>query len=216
MRYKLVIFDLDGTLLATGNDICRAVNRALESGGIPPITMEQLLSYVGDGSLKLIERAMGASGFTSPDLVAKVHSDYRQTYLDMCCDTTVPFPGIVELLGCLRESGVKTAVNTNKPETASLKVIAHCLPGMVDLIVAQSDTVPRKPDPYGALKCISHFGFDASECCYVGDSDVDIMTASNAGIDCISVDWGFKTHSFLESHDASVIVSTCDELKGKI
>lgn len=209
MKYKLVIFDLDGTLLETGHDLASGVNRALSYNGLPEITEQKVFEYIGNGSLKLIERAVGGAEAD----IDKVHSDYKRFYMEVCTDTTVPFPGIVELLKALRRSGVKIAVNTNKPEPAALKVLDHCLPGLLDLIVAQSDTIPRKPDPTGALKALGYFGYKPEECCYVGDSDVDINTARNAGIDCISVDWGFKTHSYLIEQGAALICSNTEELE---
>ncbi|MBP5262212.1 MAG: HAD-IA family hydrolase [Clostridiales bacterium] len=209
MKYKLVIFDLDGTLLETGHDLASAVNRALSYNGLPELTEQKVFEYIGNGSLKLIERAVGGAETD----IDKVHSDYKRFYLEGCTDTTVPFPGIVELLKALRRAGVKIAVNTNKPEPAALKVLDHCLPGLLDLIVAQNDTIPRKPDPTGALKAIGDFGYKPEECCYVGDSDVDINTARNAGIDCISVDWGFKTHSYLIEQGAALICSNTEELE---
>lgn len=212
MRYKAVIFDLDGTLLSTLADLTGAVNIALEMNGIASVTEEEVKSFIGNGSYKLIERAV--KGATSD--VAKVHSDYKDAYLEHCLDRTVPYPGIVDLLKDLRRSGIKVAVNTNKPYDPAVKVLDMHLHGLLDTIAAQSDTIPRKPDPTGVFKIMEQLGVQPDECCYVGDSDVDVNTAHNAGIDVISVDWGFRDHAFLKERGASVICSDALELRGKL
>jgi len=212
MRYKLVIFDLDGTLLSTGADLAWSVNLALAHNGLAVIPEHKVFEFIGNGSFKLIERAVGNADAD----IERVHEDYKQFYLDHCTDSTFPFDGIEDLLSDLHKAGIKTAVNTNKPEQATFKVLQHCLPGRFDLIVAQSDIVPRKPDPTGVNMILDHFGFPPGDCCYIGDSDVDIRTARNAGINCISVDWGFKTRNFLENSGADVICSSCEELRSEL
>ena len=209
MKYKLIIFDLDGTILATGGDLCLAVNRALRKYGLPCHDEKTVLSFVGNGAYKLIERAVGGADVD----VNAVLEDYKQFYLEDCTTTTRPYSGIPELLRDLRDCGVIVACNTNKPEAPAHKVLARYLPGLIDFIQPQIDGVPRKPDPEGALKIIDHFGVDLSECIYVGDSDVDIRTAANAGIDVISVSWGFKTHEFLARTGAGKIADSVDELR---
>lgn len=209
MKYKLIIFDLDGTILATGGDLCLAVNRALSKYGLPTHDEKTVLSFVGNGALKLIERAVGGADVD----VNAVLEDYKQCYLEDCTTTTRPYDGIPELLQELRDKGVLVACNTNKPEAPAHKVLSKYLPGLLDYIQPQIDGVPRKPDPAGALKIIDHFGVDLSECIYVGDSDVDIKTAGNAGIDVISVSWGFKTREFLVEAGAVKIADSVGELR---
>ena len=215
MRYKAVIFDLDGTLLSTLADLTGSVNIALEQNGLNAVTEENVRSFIGNGSLKLIERAILYTGGDISD-VDKVHGDYKKAYLEHCLDNTVPYPGIPELLKFLRDGGIKVAVNTNKPHDPALKVLDHCLPGLIDTVAAQSSTIPRKPDPTGVFTIIDRLGLNISECCYVGDSDVDIKTARNAGIDIFSVDWGFREHLFLENSGADVICSDADDLRAAL
>ena len=212
MRYKAVIFDLDGTLLSTLADLTGAVNIALEMNGIASVTEEEVKSFIGNGSYKLIERAVKGASCD----VDKVHSDFKNAYLDHCLDKTVPYPGIVDLLKELRGAGVKVAVNTNKPYDPAVKVLDMHLHGLTDMIAAQSDTIPRKPDPTGVFKIMEQLGVKPDECCYVGDSDVDINTARNAGIDVISVDWGFRDRDFLKEHGAVTICSDAGELRSRL
>ena len=212
MRYDAVIFDLDGTLLATLGDLTSAVNKALEHNGLEPIVPEQVLGFIGNGSHKLIERAIGGRDAD----VDKVHAEYKQFYLECCTDNTVPYPGIPELLKHLRDCGVKVCCNTNKPHEAASKVLEHCLGGLIDIIAAQSETIPRKPDPTGVKYILDNIGIAPDRCCYVGDSDVDIRTAANAGIDVISVDWGFRPHELLVQSGAKVICSDVSSLQEQL
>ncbi|MBR2524452.1 MAG: HAD-IA family hydrolase [Clostridiales bacterium] len=210
MKYKLVIFDLDGTLLDTRGDIARALNMTLKEFGIRTLSDDIVGSYVGNGAYKLVERSVSGTG--REDEIPAIAKSYRQNYQDYCLGLTRPFPGVVSMLEELRSNGIKIAVNSNKPQKTSEKVISALLPGLIDHIQGQLSGVGVKPDPAGAIRCMTEFGILPSECCFVGDSEVDIMTGTNAGVDVICVDWGFKTHEFLAEKNAPVICSDASSL----
>ncbi len=214
MRYKLVIFDLDGTLLDTGEDLAGALNMTLASRGIRTLGSDVIGGYVGNGAAKLVERVLAGTGHENE--AESVLSDYKRNYFDNCTIKTCPFDGIVRLLEDLHSAGLYVAVNTNKPQDTADKVIDHLIPGLVDLVAGKRGDVPCKPEPDGVFACMSHFGVENKECLYVGDSEVDVATGHNAGVDVISVDWGFKSREFLMEHGAEVICSSAEELRQKI
>ena len=210
MKYKAVLFDLDGTLLDTLSDIAKGVNLALDANDIPPVSEEQVKSFIGNGARKLVERAVAVSGEGDCD---KVLSDFRRYYYDCCTDSTLPYDGIKELLYELRSDNVKLAVVSNKPDNAAQKVISYYLPGCFDYIRGSGSFETRKPDPFMVNECLSALGLKSTEAVYVGDSDVDIKTALNSGMDSISVSWGFKSREFLEKNKASLIVDNVAGLR---
>ena len=211
MKYKAVLFDLDGTLLNTLSDIAKGVNLALSENDIPEVSKEQVKSFIGNGARKLIERAIAVSGEGDTD---KVLSDFRRLYYDCCTDNTVPYDGIKDLLDRLRDADVKLAVVSNKPDNAAQKVISFYFPGYFYYVKGSESHEKRKPDPYMVNECLKALGISASEAVYIGDSDVDINTAANSSMDSISVSWGFKNRDFLEEHNASVIADKVSELSG--
>lgn len=205
-----MIFDLDGTLLDTSSDIASSLNLALSSNGVRTLDKETVGSYVGNGARKLVERALAGTG--REEDIPKILEDFRRMYNDHCVGETSTYEGIPELLDLLHQQGVKVCCNTNKPEFTSEKLLNALLPGKIDYLHGQREGVQVKPDPSGALECMAFFGMTPDKCCYVGDSDVDIKTGHNAGIDVISVDWGFKTKEFLEASCAVKICSDVEEL----
>ena len=205
-----MIFDLDGTLLDTRGDIAASLNMTLERYGIRTLPEDVIGSYVGNGAAKLVERSIAGTG--REDSLAQITDFYRQCYQENCLGVTRPFEGIAEMLSKLRSNGIRIAVNTNKPQRTSERVISALLPGLIDHIQGQTAGIPVKPDPAGVFRCMEIYNADPRECCYVGDSEVDIMTGRNAGIDIISVDWGFKTREFLAEKNAPVICSDASYL----
>ncbi len=206
-----MIFDLDGTLLDTSSDMASSLNLALSSNGVRTLDKETVGSYVGNGARKLVERALAGTG--REEDIPKILEDYRRMYNDHCVGETSAYEGIPELLDLLHQQGVKVCCNTNKPEFTSEKLLNALLPGKIDHLHGQREGVPVKPDPSGALECMAYFGIMPDECCFIGDSDVDIKTGHNAGIDVISVDWGFKTREFLTECGA---VKICSDVKDLI
>lgn len=205
MRYKLAIFDLDGTVLNTIGGLTYALNAALSMNGIPSRSREEVQAMVGNGTRKLIERALGDGA--APDLISKTYSDYQKFYAENCSYDTYPYGGIVQMLTRLNDEGVKCAVVTNKPDLPAHKLIEEHFGSLIAVTYGNVPDVPVKPDPTFVLKCMEEWGVAPSEAVYIGDSDVDIRTGKNAGIDFISVDWGFRTRDFLVENGAKIIFS---------
>ena len=191
---SLVVFDLDGTLFNTLGDLAVAVNFALHHFGLPEHDEQKVRSFIGNGSMKLIERSMGAAAM--PEVVAHtgvsieaVHKVYSDFYWEHCLERTVPNPGVMEFLA---QSNVRVAMLTNKPLRPSEKILEHF--GVRDRFefVLCGDTTPeRKPSPAGLLKILEMAGVDKSDAVMVGDDQPDVLAARNAGVDCITLLCGF-------------------------
>ena len=190
MKYRCVIFDLDGTLLNTLDDLKNAVNAALEKRGYAPRTQEEVRLFVGNGVAKLIERAVPEG--TSAEEAAAILADFREYYNAHLNVETHPYAGIAALLGKLRAAGVKVGVNSNKYDAAVQLLMGDHFPGLFDMAVGESATVPKKPSPIGVETLLKALGADAESAVYVGDSGVDEQTAKNAGLPFIWVSWGFR------------------------
>lgn len=209
-KIDTVIFDLDGTLLDTLSDLAASVNYALEKNGMPARTVDEVRRFVGNGIGKLMERA--APEGTDSDTVQKVLGDFRKHYKEHCMDMTRPYDGIMEMLGELRSLGIKTAVVSNKADFAVKELMEHFFGGLVMTAIGEREGIPRKPAPDSVITAAKELGSELSRTVYVGDSDVDILTAKNVGIPCISVSWGFKGKRFLEEHGADMIIDRPDEI----
>lgn len=210
MKYRLMIFDLDGTLLNTLEDLTDSVNYVLWKHGFPERTLEEVRGFVGDGIHKLLERSVPEG--TAPFMVEECFKDFIPYYKAHCADKTRPYDGIPELLDRLRENGVKTAVVSNKADYAAKELCARYFPGMFDEVVGERVGIHRKPSPDSVNEVIRLLGATKEETVYVGDSDVDVQTAENAGIDGIFVAWGFKGEAFLKGAGAKVIVTRPEEI----
>ena len=210
MKYQLMIFDLDGTLLNTLEDLTDSVNYVLWKHGFPERTLEEVRGFVGDGIHKLLERSVPEG--TAPFMVEECFKDFIPYYKAHCADKTRPYDGIPELLDRLRENGVKTAVVSNKADYAAKELCARYFPGMFDEVVGERVGIHRKPSPDSVNEVIRLLGATKEETVYVGDSDVDVQTAENAGIDGIFVAWGFKGEAFLKEAGAENIVNSPDEI----
>lgn len=200
-HYRAVIFDLDGTLLDTLDDLCDAVNVALSAHGYPARTREEVRAFVGNGVRLLIARAL--PGGESDSRFEEVFATFLSYYAAHDRQKTAPYPGLVALLTSLQERGVHVAVVSNKFDAAVRELCAHYFGGLVEVAVGESPAVPKKPAPDTVLRAMQLLGVPAETCVYVGDSDVDIETAKNAGIPCISVLWGFRDRAFLAAHGAA-------------
>ena len=210
MKYKLAVFDLDGTVLNTIGGLTHAVNAVLERNGIPVKSKAQVQAMVGNGTRKLIERSLGEGA--DPALIEKVFAEYKEFYRDNCSYDTFPYDGITEMLQALNDAGVKCAVVTNKPDAPAKTLIEEHFGGLICETHGNVPEVPVKPDPTFVFEVMKNAGVQPSEACYIGDSDVDIRTGKNAGIDYISVDWGFRTREFLIENGAGIIFSDPAEL----
>lgn len=210
--YKAIIFDLDGTLLDTLDDLASAVNYALRKKDLPTRTREEVRSFVGNGILKLMERSAGADNISlAPELL----QEFKGYYGAHCADETKPYDGVTELLKALKNQGFYTAVVSNKADFAVKKLAEFYFKDLLDLAVGENEEkgIKRKPDPASLLAVMKELGVKKSETVYIGDSEVDIQTAENAEVDCISVSWGFKDRAFLEENGAKCLVNSVEELR---
>ena len=210
LKYTTVIFDLDGTILNTLDDLAASVNFALERCGYPLRTTDEVRQFVGNGIGKLMERS-APSGTGEEDL-AKSHGVFTEHYKDHCADRTCPYDGIKELIAKLRSMGCKTAVVSNKADYAVKSLCKDYFPDMLDVAVGEREGIRRKPCPDSVNEVMELLGADSVATLYVGDSDVDVETAANAGVDCAAVTWGFRSREFLAEHGAVTIVDSVDEL----
>lgn len=211
MRYDTVIFDLDGTLLDTLQDLAAAVNYALHQQGYPPRTVQEVCRFVGNGVEKLMRRAVPA-GLPEERIMAAlaVFKDYYALHNN---DATAPYPGIEALLDHLKARGVRMAIVSNK-NGPNVKALARLyFPTTISMAVGEGGGVRAKPCPDTVLHVMNIWGCDPSRVLYVGDSDVDIQTARNAGVDCASVCWGFRPEQELRAAGATLLVHTAQELE---
>ena len=214
MTYKAAIFDMDGTILDTLADLCASVNASLRREGFPERTIGEVRAFVGNGAAKLIERAVPAG--TDAEAMRRVLDFYRPYYEAHAQIRTAPYPGVPEALDALRAADVKLAVVSNKPDGAAGKLAARYFPGVFGAVIGARDGTAVKPAPDLLLAAMDALGVRPEETVYVGDSDVDIATAKNAGCDCISVAWGFREESFLRAHGAARIVRDAAALAAAI
>ena len=208
--YKTYIFDLDGTLLDTLNDLHASCNYALKVHGMPIRTMEEVRQFVGNGVKKLMERAI-PNGLDNP-LFEDTLQTFRQHYLLHNLDTTRPYPGIMEMLGKLKEQGKNIAVVSNKFYTATQDLCKHFFGDTIQVAIGEREDIKKKPAPDTVLEALRQLQATKQDAVYVGDSDVDVETARNSGIPCISVLWGFRSKSFLLSHGATTFIESPSEL----
>ncbi len=204
--YKLAIFDLDGTLLNTLTDLALACNYALRENGFKEHSVDTYKTYVGDGIYKLVERMLPIM-HRNDLMIEKVKSLFDTYYAKHSMDHTKPYDGIIELLHTLQEQGVHTAVASNKPDKYTQELVKLLFKKKIELTFGQRIGVPAKPHPQVLLEIREHFKVSAEECIYIGDSDVDMITAKNAGIISVGVLWGFRTQQELLEAGAHYIVS---------
>ena len=214
MNYRLAIFDLDGTILNTLDDLADSTNAALRMNSLPERTTDEVRRFVGNGIHLLIERAVPDG--TPDELIEKVFADFKVHYGAHCEDKTAPYEGINEMLDSLRSAGVKIAVVSNKADFAVQKLCERYFPGRLDFSVGERENVRRKPAPDSAFESMRTLGISAADSIYIGDSDVDIETAKNAGIPCLSVTWGFRSREFLIGHGATRLIDTPEEVAKEI
>ena len=210
MPYQTAIFDLDGTLLDTLEDLFRAVNQALSAHTLPTRTRDEVKSFVGNGVEMLIRRALPAG--SDEALTLSVLADFKATYAAICKDNTRPYEGILPLLTSLREKGIRRAVVSNKFDAATKALCADYFGDLVEVAIGERADIRKKPAPDTVMQALGELGVPAEGAVYVGDSDVDIETAKNCGMACISVAWGLRDEAFLRESGATALVGTPDEL----
>lgn len=212
MRYELAVFDLDGTILDTLADLSASLNHALTACGCPARTLDEARRFVGNGIHKLVERGVPAG--TDEAGVEAVFAAFKAHYALHSRDATRPYDGIPELLRRLRTDGVKLAVVSNKVDGAVGELCRYYYPGLFDAAVGEREGVRRKPAPDAVFQVLKELAVPADRAVYIGDSDVDVQTAKNAGLPVISVTWGFRDEDFLRDHGATTFAHTPEELYG--
>ncbi len=207
-----VIFDLDGTLLNTIDDLAAATNYALKAMGYPQHGLWVYPNMVGNGVRKLIERALPDDQH-SEKVVNDTLAHFKEYYGEHCCDATTPYPGIPELLEELTARGINLAVTSNKYEEAVTKIVAHYFPDAnFRAILGNIDGIPRNPDPSIVFKALSMCPTPKAEVLYVGDSGVDMETARRACVESCGVTWGFRPIVELQQAYADHIISTPSQI----
>lgn len=210
MRYKAVLFDMDGTVMNTLEDMCDSVNQSLSEFSLPAITLDQTRQFVGNGARRLIEQAVPEN--TPQELTEQVLAFYLPWYASHCMVKTKPYDGILELMKKLRTAGFRQCIVSNKPDEATAGISAVWFADLADFSLGQRDDIRRKPYPDMVLAAMDRMHLSAEECVYIGDSEVDVETAKNAGIPCISVLWGFRDKQMLSQAGAVQFAETPEEL----
>lgn len=216
---RLIIFDLDGTLLYTVPDIAAATNQALAACGYPVHSENDIARFIGNGINKLFERALPENARTQEE-VLRIRSLFIPYYLEHCADMTRPFDGIPELLARLCGKGIKVAVASNKYHPATVKLMEHFFPEIhFSAVFGEREGVPRKPDPaivHDILEASGIHSADKKDVIYAGDSGVDMQTCINAGIEAIGVTWGCRSREELSSFSPAHIVDRPEQIAGII
>ena len=209
--YSTVIFDLDGTLLNTLEDLTNATNQALRECGYPEHTMEDVKGFVGNGIGMLIRRALPPECDADPEAYEMTLQAFKRYYFLHNNDTTAPYPGIPVLIDALQEKGLKLAVVSNKNDPNVKALCQYYFPS-IPLAVGEREGIRRKPEPDTVLHVMKEFGSAKCHTLYVGDSDVDVQTARNAGVDCAAVLWGFRSEEHLKNAGARNLFRSPKEL----
>lgn len=214
MKYDLVIFDLDGTILDTLEDLCDSVNYALGRLGFPERTLAEVRTFVGNGIRKLVERSLPRN--CDEKIVEEMLAVHKEYYGAHCADKTKPYEGIKELLGELKARGIKLAVLSNKPDYAVKILCGDYFPGMFDAAYGFREGIARKPSPEGVEGVLEELCVPREKAVYVGDSEVDVQTAKNAGLNMMIVEWGFRDREFLLANGAENLVSVPSEILERV
>lgn len=209
---KLVIFDLDGTLLDTIADLAGATNYALAQLGYPTHDTDAIRTFVGNGINKLLERALPANEQTEEN-VMRMRAHFVPYYDAHNADLSSPYPGIEVLLQRLQDNGIEIAVASNKYQEATTKLVKHYFPTIQFAeVLGQRENIPVKPHPTIVFDILNKTGIDKKEVLYVGDSGVDMQTAQKAEVDAIGVTWGFRSRTELETFHPLGIIDKAEEL----
>ena len=210
MKYQLAIFDMDGTILNTLEDLTDCMNYILRMYRMPERSIEEVRRFVGNGIRRLIERAVVAG--TNQELIDRMFSDFAEYYKDHSAIKTRPYEGIQETIEKLRSMGYRTAVVSNKADFAVQDLCQDFFPGLFDMAVGEREGMRRKPYPDSVWLVLDTLGVKAEDAVYIGDSEVDLETADNSNIDIVPVTWGFRDKEFLVKQGAKGCVDTPEEL----
>lgn len=204
-QYDTYIFDLDGTLISSLEDLAASTNYALRRHGMPEHTLEEIRMFVGNGVRKLMERAI-PQGSENPQF-DDTFLTFRQHYMEHNMDHTCPYPNVMTMLKRLKADGKKVAVVSNKFHEATVELCRHFFGDLVSVAIGQREGIRKKPAPDTVIEAMRLLGVEKEGCVYIGDSDVDIETAHNSGLPCISVLWGFRDEQFLKAHGATTFIT---------
>lgn len=207
---KMVIFDLDGTLLDTLDDLCNSVNYSLRTNNFPERSLAEVRTFVGNGIRLLIERSVPEG--TSKELIDKTFECFKTYYAVHCNDKTKTYPGVMDMLKELKKNGYKIAVLSNKAQYAVTKLCDIYFNNLLDDAVGARENVAKKPSPDALYICAENNNINLNNVIYVGDSDVDVATANNAGVRGIAVTWGFRSRELLIKCGAKNLADNTDEL----
>lgn len=209
-EFQTYIFDLDGTLLSTLTDLANSTNHALREHGMPERTIDEVRQFVGNGVKKLMERAV-PDGLDNP-LFEATYQSFKTHYMQHSLDNTCPYDGIIPMLAELHRRGKNIAIVSNKFYAATQELCRHFFGDYITVAIGERENIRKKPAPDTVIEALKQLGVDGHNAVYVGDSDVDIATAKNSGLPCISVLWGFRDRDFLLAHGATTFIETPDQL----
>ena len=212
MTKRYAIFDLDGTLLDTLDDLTDSMNYMLGKHNFPLRTRDEVRNFVGNGVRKLVERAVPPEYKADDEFIDKFYNDFSLYYNSHSDVKTSPYPGTLDMLDKLLENGFDIAIVSNKIDSAVKSLSAKFFGGRIRSAIGEKPSIRHKPEPDMVFMAMEEMGADKENSIYIGDSEVDIQTAKNAGIPCISVLWGFKDRNFLEDSGATTIVESMEEL----
>jgi len=209
---KIIIFDLDGTLLNTLDDLADSTNIVMKAFGYPQHSKEDIRNFVGNGVAKLIERAI-PNGKENKNY-NKCLDMFKEIYPKNMYNKTAPYQGITDMLKNLKEKGLIIAVVSNKFDLAVKELCEKYFPNLIDFCAGENEKegIRKKPAPDTVLKVLEQYNLKNNDAIYVGDSEVDIQTAQNSDMPCISVSWGFKDREFLTNNGAKIIINTPTEI----
>ncbi|MBR2341785.1 MAG: HAD family hydrolase [Clostridia bacterium] len=209
--YDFYIFDLDGTLLDTLDDLASSVNATLKRFGYPPRSKEEVCNFVGNGVKLLLIRAIGYE----PANFLEIFEYFKEYYSKHSADQTKPYVGVLELLQRLKSQGKKTAIVSNKSDFATKSLSKKYFDGLINVTLGENEDagIRKKPAPDSVELALKEMGISKEKSVYIGDSDVDIQTAKNAGLACISVTWGFRNEQFLRENGGICFAHSPNEIK---
>lgn len=214
MKYRAALFDLDGTVLSTLQDLYISTNAALAMHHMPPRTQDEVRRFLGNGMEYLISHAVPEG--TDTARTAQVLADFKQHYGTHCEVETKPYDGILEMLAALRAAGIRTALVSNKGDFAVQKLAAHYFAGCFDFVLGETAEIRRKPAPDMVHKALEVLNIPLVDAVFIGDSEVDVETAKNAGVNGIFVTWGFRDSKDLLKAGATHILDTVDALSAAL
>lgn len=210
MQVKAIVFDLDGTLLDTLDDLWLSVNYTMGKFGFPHRDRREVRGFLGSGVRVLVEKSLPEDKKDMTDECLSVFKAYYDVHKD---DNTRPYDGVIDMLKAVRAAGLKSAIVSNKYDAAVQQLKNVTFNGLVDFAVGEGNGIKTKPAPDGVLLALKNLGVSKDEAVYVGDSEVDLKTAENSGLKCVAVTWGFRDRDFLiECGAKNVIDATCELL----